>query len=456
LGGNEEIKMKRLGFWGLFGVTFGIYGVMLAWSLPTISAAAGGLAPFDMRPGGYSFAEALAFLTALTPEGAAFYRGTQHLLDLFYPGLLALTLYFAIAALLPKRLGAWLWVVALIAVPTGLFDYLENGAVTAMLDAGPAGLTPALVETASRFTLLKAAGSTLAMSTLLVLPIAHGARGIAPWARRTMARRPLTSFVVLGLILSAPVQAIATGLGLSMFWASALGVILGLTGPVLLVTAAEGGRKAVIALLRQALLRPASIGWLSVAAFGLVVALVLAASLLQGAAPFTKLGETWLGLFTSYLPEMLLTFVCIQLFEEFAWTGFLQSRLQDRNSALRASLIVAPVFALSHLMINWLGSGDIVAAFAMLAVQLVFAVFFRITITTLFNLAGGSVIVAAVFHAAFNTANGAFIKGLIGPDAMWLLLALVALAAIVAVVATRGRMGTGGSSRQSPLVPQTA
>jgi hypothetical protein len=79
-----------------------------------------------------------------------------------------------------------------------------------------------------------------------------------------------------------------------------------------------------------------------------------------------------------------------------------------------------------------------------------------VTITTLANLAGGSALVAAIFHAAFNTANGDFTRALVGGDeAMWLPLALVAVSAIVAVIATRGRLGLGApSAGQQVGVPQ--
>lgn len=178
--------MKRIAFWILFAVTMGIYAVMLSWSLPTIAAAAKGFVPFDMRPGGYSWAEARVFLIAISPQGIAFYLGPQHLLDLFYPGLLALTLFFAISALLPKRLGIWRWVIALIALPVALFDYLENFAVTAMLRSSPATIAPALVDTASRWTVLKTMSTTIAGSVVLALLIGHA----AAWAIRRFRPQP--------------------------------------------------------------------------------------------------------------------------------------------------------------------------------------------------------------------------------------------------------------------------
>jgi hypothetical protein len=148
-----------------------VYGTMVIWPLPRITAAADGLAPFDMRPLGNTFAEAQAFLRALSPEATAFYLNVQQKLDIAYPALLAATLFFAIAALLPHRLGVWRWLIALIAIPGSVFDYLENTAVSAMLVVGDEGLTPALVETANRWTVLKSGFSAIAIVTLVVLVV---------------------------------------------------------------------------------------------------------------------------------------------------------------------------------------------------------------------------------------------------------------------------------------------
>jgi hypothetical protein len=57
-------------FWLVVAATLGVYLVMVLWSIPRISAEAGGLPVFDLRPGGYTFEEARAFLAALSPEGA--------------------------------------------------------------------------------------------------------------------------------------------------------------------------------------------------------------------------------------------------------------------------------------------------------------------------------------------------------------------------------------------------
>lgn len=169
-------------FWLVFAATLGVYLVMLLWTLPAVTAAAGGLVPFDLRPTGYSFDEARAFLAALTPEGTALYRGVQQRLDIAYPALLAATLVMAILMLAPARLDRWRWLLAATALPGMVFDYLENAAVARMLDGGAAGLAPGLAAEASRWTLLKSAFSTLAFTVLLVL--------LALWLfRRVLHRR---------------------------------------------------------------------------------------------------------------------------------------------------------------------------------------------------------------------------------------------------------------------------
>lgn len=147
-----------------------IYAVMLIWSLPKITDAAGGLVPFDMRPGGYSFEKAKAFLSALPPDIVAFYRDIQiGLLDTAYPGLLALSLFLAIALLAPKKLGYGRWTLALIAVPSAVFDYMENTAIRTMLALGPDGITSEIVADASSNSQSKAAATTFAMVVLLGL-----------------------------------------------------------------------------------------------------------------------------------------------------------------------------------------------------------------------------------------------------------------------------------------------
>jgi hypothetical protein len=163
-------------FWLVVAATLGDYLVMVLWSIPRISAEAGGLPVFDLRPGGYTHEEARAFLAALSAEGTHFYANVQHRLDAAYPALLAVTLAWSILRLAPARWGVWRHLLAATAIPGMVFDYLENRDVARMLALGPDGIAPDLVRTASFHSQAKAATSSVAMTILLVL--------LALWAFR--------------------------------------------------------------------------------------------------------------------------------------------------------------------------------------------------------------------------------------------------------------------------------
>lgn len=156
-------------FWISFVAALAIYGVMVGWSLPKISAAAGGGMPFDMRPMGYGFDEAKAFLAALSEDGRRFYADVQHKLDLVYPALLALALGSGIYLLSPARLGLIAIVLALVAVPGMVFDYVENARVATLLALPADAVTAEQVASASQATVLKSVFTTLAMTVALVL-----------------------------------------------------------------------------------------------------------------------------------------------------------------------------------------------------------------------------------------------------------------------------------------------
>lgn len=156
--------------WSVVAVTLAVYLVMVLWSLPKIADWAGGLAPFDMRPLGYSPSEARAFLAALPSEGREFYLNVQHKLDLAYPGLMALSLVLAFLRLAPGALGV---VLSVVAIAGAGFDYAENAAVTGLLFGEP---SDAALVAASRLTLAKSVCTTLALCALLVLLVRAGLR----------------------------------------------------------------------------------------------------------------------------------------------------------------------------------------------------------------------------------------------------------------------------------------
>lgn len=151
-----------------------VYLLMLFWSLPGIAEHAGGLMPFDLRPTGYSVADAKAFLGALGPEGRALYLGPQAWLDLLFPALVALTFILSFKGL---RAGAIGYVGSLAALAGSGFDYAENAAVRGLLLNPP---TDDAIHWASRMTQLKSTGITIASLVLIAV--------LAMWFKRRFSR----------------------------------------------------------------------------------------------------------------------------------------------------------------------------------------------------------------------------------------------------------------------------
>ena len=191
---------------------------------------------------------------------------------------------------------------------------------------------------------------------------------------------------------------------------SLAGLLIGylVVAGAIVATALQDGGSGVRALLLRFLVWRVSVTWYAVALFGfplLYLAALAVYAVSTGAAPdfatppVTKLVPAGLSLLV-VAPAWLL----YEIFtngEEIGWRGYLLPRLQSRNRPLVATLIVAAVWAAWHfpkfLVVPatyeyplWLWLVDI-GAKAVLA-------------TWLFNHAGGSLLLATLFHASWNTA----------------------------------------------------
>jgi len=171
---------------GLTAISFAtiatlIYLLMINVTLAHIETLSGH-APFDMRPFGYSPADAAALLDALGAEGRAYYLSHQIPLDTLYPASLALTLictilWFGQSMSHRAHLAAGI----LLSLGAALFDYAENLTIIALIWNWPD--TPTLlVNAASAATLLKSALTTLAVLQTLLIAIL--------WTRSPRTKRP--------------------------------------------------------------------------------------------------------------------------------------------------------------------------------------------------------------------------------------------------------------------------
>jgi hypothetical protein len=138
-----------------------MWAVMFFGPLKHLTDLAGGLTPFDIRPKGYSYADARAFLEAIGEQGRAYYANPELLIDTFYPPLYAVSRGLALwwltmpgrvrEAPLPLKVRY-----ALVAVPILMasFDLVENGCIAVMLWTWP-DLSHGLVEVSSLATRVK-------------------------------------------------------------------------------------------------------------------------------------------------------------------------------------------------------------------------------------------------------------------------------------------------------------
>jgi membrane protease YdiL (CAAX protease family) len=261
---------------------------------------------------------------------------------------------------------------------------------------------------------------------------------------RTRSVFPLVAFFVLAYALSWLIL-VPAGLGLLP---DSAGILAWLApfGPAVaafVVTALTGGRPAVGQLLRRMVQWRVGIHWYLLILFGVPLVELLGAFAVLGSVPLDDLAKNWPLIFTSYLPQALVAVVVIGLAEETGWRGFALPRLQERQGPLVGTAVLAVVWALWHLP-NLLFGGWTGASYALWLVGTLAVAF---VYTWVYNNTGGSILLAALLHAAINMSSGLVLDLIPGmEDAFGVqLYGAVAIAcvivALVLVAATRGRLG---------------
>jgi membrane protease YdiL (CAAX protease family) len=220
-----------------------------------------------------------------------------------------------------------------------------------------------------------------------------------------------------------------------------------------IVTGLLSGRAGIRALFRKLLIARAGLRWYAFAIFG-IAAICMAAILLGntfGPTPALPILSPEMPPLSRPL-ELLLSVAFFFILtgvlngEELAWRGFALPRLQAKYNALVSSVILSVPFTLFHLPLFFdqeMNMGPF-ASFAIRAVAL------TVLFTWLYNHTRGSVLLAYLMHAAFNTWTRVFSidPGYHFQD--WMMtLVMVILAGIVVAVA-----GTEHLSRTNPRVTE--
>ena len=275
-------------------------------------------------------------------------------------------------------------------------------------------------------------------------PIAH--RGLRGWA----ARRPVISFMVLLFTIAYPVMSLPVlaahgvipdgwmprlpGLDTERI-AAALLVFLALLPTTFLVTWAADGRPGVLRLVRRMFRWRIGARWWLIVIAGLPT-LTMALALLLGdhltpvdVIPFA-ITQT-LG----FLVNLLL----INLWEETAWAGFVQTRLERRHSLPIAAILTAIPFALIHMPLHFIGDFTPQSLATALVTLLIVSILVRLLLGVILRGTRDSILAVALVHTVFNRSNNdeGVVAGLLEGQAHGLagLLAVILLATTVAIIA---------------------
>jgi membrane protease YdiL (CAAX protease family) len=281
-------------------------------------------------------------------------------------------------------------------------------------------------------------------------PVPEG--GHAP-VREAVRRHPAVAFLVLVFAITGLIEVVPTPEGVH----GPLENILGSAVPAFVVTALIAGRDGVRDLARRSLHWRVPGRWYAIALLGPPLALLLVAPVLYGAAPLRALAENWPSAFTSFLPVLAFMVAFDNVAEEVGWTGFLFARWQEQHRPLVAALLVFVPFWCWHVLAFVHETGAWLTG-------LLFAGFFalphlasRVMTGWLYNGSGASVLIAGMFHAAFNaTVNphgfGVAVLELPQEELPYVVGGLVVLAGVAVAVATRGRLGRGSSTPDAAAV----
>jgi membrane protease YdiL (CAAX protease family) len=200
----------------------------------------------------------------------------------------------------------------------------------------------------------------------------------------------------------------------------------------IVLTAIVFGRGALRKLLGRLLIWRVNPLWYLGVVLGpvaLVGGMVAFNTLLGG--PALSLGMPLLGVLS------MLAFSIVPgsaLGEEIGWRGYALPRLQSRMSALGASLIIGPIWALWHLPLWLTGTPGrtptLYAAFVISTIAL------SVILTWVYNSTGGSLLMVVLLHATYNLPITVSIDELGGRATMPVLLyfGLTVVAAIVVVI----------------------
>jgi membrane protease YdiL (CAAX protease family) len=266
--------------------------------------------------------------------------------------------------------------------------------------------------------------------------------------RGLIARRPMTAFLVLTFLLAYPLMALPILAARGVIpdgWmriapdemAGALLTLGALVPATLIVTWCTAGRAGLAQLVTRMFRWRFGAGWVLVVLAGLPALTVGLALLLGDSLRPVDPAEMVLR----QLGLLAVNFLLVNLWEETAWAGFLQTRLEHRHNLFVAALITAVPFAFAHLplaLFDGVTTGSLAGS---LLLYLILGLLVRPMLGVVLRGARDSVFAVALLHSVFNRTNndnGIAAQLLDGETrTLTMLIAVVLLTAVTAVTIRR-------------------
>jgi uncharacterized protein len=301
------------------------------------------------------------------------------------------------------------------------------------------------------------------MSTVLETPTSLEARSSTKTTRRdqprglraVVARHPVTAFLLMAFAIAYPVMSLPILADHGVIpdgWlprmpgvdteriASVLMVFLALVPAALAVTWAADGSAGVRHMVSRMLRWRIGPGWWLLVLVA-VPTLTLALAVVFGdtvepvdIVPFVAAQLLGLGV----------NLVLVNVWEETAWAGLVQTRLERSHGLVVAALLTAVPFALIHMPLHFIGDFSVGSLTTALVTLLIVCALVRLMLGVTLRGTRDSILAVALLHTVFNRSNNdeGIVAGLAEGDGRKLagLVAVLTMTAIVAFIA-RGRLG---------------
>jgi membrane protease YdiL (CAAX protease family) len=275
---------------------------------------------------------------------------------------------------------------------------------------------------------------------------------LAGFVRRWPVLAFLAWFFTIGQLLAfAPVILDAHGHDVPRQLFIVLSTLIGLLLPTIVITRVVDGPEGVRRMARSLRRWRVAPLWyavvLAVPALATVLTVVLA-GVPGGATTSSALSAVATGL----LLQLVVVLLTTNLWEEVAWAGFVQTRLQRAHGAPAAAVVTGVLFAAQH--VSLVAGAPVAEGITLLVVLALLAIPFRFLVGWALNRTG-SLLLIGLLHAAGNAVAGGsgFGTGMLPrlyPDnamATTAHLLVFALLGLVVVTTTRGRLAASTPRR---------